>query len=121
MLNSQVVTIVSFETGSRGYVRWPEISVTDNLIYMIFRFKTKHANGLLIYSQDGSSVFSLRMESGILTFSCGGIQVSSTQATRYDDDIWHVVYLGHTDQQLQLLIDDYDAFQYVINNDYSSI
>lgn len=104
---------MSFEPGSRGYVRWPNATVTDNLIDLILRFKTGNPDGLLVHGVDGSSVFTLRLESGILTFKSGGSQVSSTQSTRYDDDQWHVVFVAHTEKHLLLLVDDYDSFQYV--------
>lgn len=109
--NFQIASLVSFESGNRGYVRWPNATASDNLIDLILRFKTSHPDGLLVYGVDGSSVFSLRMESGLLTFKSGGIQVSSTQSTRYDDDQWHVVLVAHTNQQLLLIVDDFDSFQ----------
>lgn len=109
-----MASLVSFEAGSRSYVKWPNATASDNLIDLILRFKTNNPDGLLVYAVDGPSVFSLRMESGILTFKSGGIQVSSTQSTRYDDDQWHVVYIAHSNQQLTLLVDDFDSFQYVI-------
>jgi len=112
-LNFQITSLVSFEAGSRGYVRSPSLVVLDNLIELILRFKTSRSDGLLVYGKDGSSVFSLRMESGILTFKSGGIHVSSTQSTRYDDDQWHVVFVAHTDQELWLRVDDFDNFQYI--------
>lgn len=105
---------MSFEPGSRGYVKLPNATASDNYIDLILRFKTNVPDGLLVYGADGPSVFSLRMESGILTFKSGGTQVSSTQATLYNDDQWHVVFIAHTPQQLLLLVDDFDSFQYVI-------
>lgn len=110
----QVASLVSFESGSRGYVKWLKETMSDNMIDIILRFKTSQPDGLLVYSVDGQYVFSLRMEFGILTFKSGGVQVSSTQSTRYDDDQWHVVFISHTDKHLLLLVDDYDSFQYVI-------
>lgn len=112
-MNFQVISLVSFEAGSRGYVRLPNLTASDNLIELILRFKSNHSDGLLVYGKDGPSVFSLRMESGILTFKSGGIHVSSTQSTRYDDDQWHVVFVAHTNQELWLRVDDFDNFQYV--------
>lgn len=112
-MDMQVASLVSFESGSRGYVKWPNATASDNMIDLILRFKTNQPDGLLVYGVNGPSVFSLRMAFGILTFKSGGAQVSSTQSTRYDDDQWHVVFLAHTNQQLLLLVDDYDSFQYV--------
>jgi laminin alpha 3/5 len=113
-LHFQIASLVSFEPGSRGYVKLPNATASDNYIDLILRFKTNVPDGLLVYGADGPSVFSLRMESGILTFKSGGTQVSSTQATLYNDDQWHVVFIAHTPQQLMLLVDDFDSFQYVI-------
>lgn len=104
--------LVSFEAGSRSYIKWPNATASDNTIDLILRFKTSYPDGLMVYGVDGPSVFSLRMESGMLTFKSGGVHVSSTQA--YNDDQWHVVFLGHTSAQLVLLVDDFDSFQCVL-------
>jgi len=111
-LDFQITSLVSFKAGSRGYVRSPKLVALDNLIELILRFKTTQSNGLLVYGKDGS-VFSLRIKSGILVFESGGIRVSSTQSTRYDDDQWHDVFVAHTNQELLLRVDDFDNFQYV--------
>lgn len=105
-----MVSVVSFEQGNRGYVPWPSVW-SDNKIDLILRFKTGNPNGLLVYGRDGQSVFSLRMDDGVLTLKSGGNQVSSSQSTLYDDDQWHVVFVEHTDQHLLLLVDDYDNFK----------
>lgn len=118
-LRFQIASLVSFEPGSRGYVKLPNATASDNYIDLILRFKTNSPDGLLVYGVDGPSVFSLRMVSGILTFKSGGTQVSSTQATLYNDDQWHVVFIAHTPQQLLLLVDDFDSFQYVIFCNYN--
>eukprot|EP00102_Acyrthosiphon_pisum_P016424 XP_008187385.2 PREDICTED: laminin subunit alpha [Acyrthosiphon pisum] len=108
--SEKITSLVSFKAGSRGYVRSPKLIALDNLIELILRFKTTQSNGLLVYGKDGS-VFSLRIKSGILIFESGGIRVSSTQSTRYDDDQWHDVFVAHTNQELLLRVDDFDNFQ----------
>lgn len=111
--NFQVATLVSFAEGSGGNVPWLKEFASDNLIQLILKFKTNHSDGLLVYGVDGSSVFSLKIESGMLKFKSGGTEVSSVQSTRYDDDQWHFVLAAHTNDYLSLLIDDYDNFKYV--------
>ncbi|XP_050541070.1 laminin subunit alpha [Daktulosphaira vitifoliae] len=104
-------SIVSFEPGSRGHVKWPNATASDNVIDLILRFKTSYPDGVLVYGVNGPAIFSLKLENGILVFKSGGVQVSSTQSTRYDDDQWHVVFAAHSPQGLSLLVDDYDSFQ----------
>lgn len=103
---------------SRSYAKWSNAFTSDNLIELILRFNTGNSEGLLVYSDLGSSSFSLRIEAGILIFESGGVEVSSSQqssrydphdlslSTRYDDGQWHVVFVAHTSSQLILIIDD---------------
>lgn len=96
---------------SRSYAKWSNAFTSDNLIELILRFNTGNSDGLLVYSDHGLSHFSLRIESGILIFGSGGVEVSSSQlSTRYDDSQWHVVFVAHTSSQLILIIDDNDIF-----------
>lgn len=109
----QVATMVSFESGSRGHVRLPNVTITDNSLNFILRFKTGDPDGLLVYGVDGKSLLTLRMEHGALTFASGDAR-ASTQSARYDDDQWHVVFLEHAEKQpLLLIVDDNEKFKCV--------
>jgi hypothetical protein len=107
-----VASVISFEKGVRGYVKWPKVTAVDNTIELILRFKTSSGNGLLAYALDGLASASLTLKDGQIVFRSGDTEVKSESQTPYNDSNWHVVMATLDHEALQLFIDDFESYRY---------
>lgn len=112
----QFTRFVSFEEGSRKYVRWPNTDVKQNYseefpLDLTMRLKTTAKYGLIAYGVDNSDSFYLTLRDGGLVFRSGKQEVSSGPNVKYNDDRWHSVMAIHSSEALQLIVDDFDIFK----------
>ncbi|KAI5729364.1 hypothetical protein M8J76_001799 [Diaphorina citri] len=109
----KVSSIISFSDGSDGssYARWPNVTVTDNEMHLILRFKSPHPNGLVAYAEDGNAIFTLWLSGGELVLRSGGQEVATGATSKYDDGEWHTVLAIHNSSALVLIVDDRDQFK----------
>lgn len=105
-------SLVSFEDGSPGYVRWQNVSAAANF-QVNLKFKTMASNGLIFYAtnEDQTANSALSIEDGVLVFKSQGEEIrSSSQGNKFNDNEWHVVTATHDNTALRIDIDDAENF-----------
>ncbi|XP_054012773.1 laminin subunit alpha [Hylaeus anthracinus] len=105
---ARFASLVSFEEGTPGYVKWPNVSVSDTL-QVNLKFKTLASDGLIFYitDHDTGAVSFLSLIDGILVFDSQGKELkTSLSGIKFNDNEWHVVTATHTIDSLKLDIDD---------------
>ncbi|XP_012267208.2 laminin subunit alpha [Athalia rosae] len=105
-------SVVSFEEGNPGYVRWHNASAPNSL-QINLKFKTTAPSGLIYYAtnEDQTATSSLSLVNGQLVVRSQGEElVTSAVGTKYNDNEWHVVTATHDDEALRLDIDDKETY-----------
>lgn len=104
--------MVSFEENTPGYVKWPNVSISDTL-QINLKFKTLAKDGLIFYAtnEDQSVTSRLSLFDGKLVFTSQGEEVQSSSAgAKFNDNEWHVVTATHKQDSLQIDIDDVENY-----------
>ncbi|XP_023289722.1 laminin subunit alpha, partial [Orussus abietinus] len=105
-------SVVSFEEGVPGYVRWQNVSIPNSL-QVNLKFRTGASNGLIFFATDQArnSVSSLSLVGGLLVFKSQGEMLRTSEAgTKFNDTEWHVVTATHNEKALRLDIDDTENY-----------
>ncbi|XP_051171945.1 laminin subunit alpha [Leptopilina boulardi] len=113
-------SLISLEHGKPGYVKLPNMTVTDNL-QITLKFKTVTSNALIFAivgkNENENIIHShLSLVDGILVFESGNnIVTTSPVGTKFDDNEWHVVTATIDEKAINLdieRIDTYDTDNY---------
>lgn len=101
--------MVSFEEDNAGYIKHPNVT-SSNSFKVSLKFKTKSSNGLIFYAtdRDQTAGVSLGLVNDALVLISQKLELNTSEHNKYNDNEWHVVSITHNEQELRMVIDDWE-------------